>query len=108
MAALKRYSELESHGDGARPILAHYDAAHLRMAAIVAGVAAAACYALFVGLVRQAVWPTVIPVTAGLARYYYVAVHRAGIDSPLQLIARDWIILAATLAWGVSSIVLLG
>ena len=105
LAALKRYSELASYGDGARPALAGYSAAHLRLAVWASGAAALGCYALFVAVARHSLAPTLAPVAIGLARYYWLAVHGEGGDSPLWLIARDpWLLLAGA-AWAAASII---
>jgi 4-hydroxybenzoate polyprenyltransferase len=105
LAALKRYSELASHGDGARPALAGYRASHLLRAVWASGAAALGCYALFVVVARHALAPTLAPVAFGMARYYWLVVHREGGDSPLWLIARDpWLLLAAAV-WAAASII---
>jgi decaprenyl-phosphate phosphoribosyltransferase len=105
LAALKRYSELASHGDGARPALAGYRASHLRRAVWVSGAAALGCYALFVVVARHALAPTLAPVALGMARYYWLVVHREGGDSPFRLIAHDpWLLLAAAV-WVAASII---
>jgi len=105
LAALKRYSELASHGDGARPALAGYRASHLRQAVWASGAAALGCYALFVVVARHALAPTLAPVALGMARYYWLVVHREGGDSPFRLIAHDpWLLLAAAV-WVAASII---
>jgi 4-hydroxybenzoate polyprenyltransferase len=105
LAALKRYSELASHGGGARPALAGYRALDLRRAAWASGAAALGCYALFVVMARHALAPTLAPVAFGMARYYWLAVAREGGDSPLGLIARDpWLLLAGAV-WAAASII---
>ena len=107
LASLKRYSELESHGDSARPTLAWYRPLHLRWAALVSGAAALACYALFIALARKALLPTMFPVVFGMARYYWLVTRQRGGDSPLLLIARDPYLLLATLAWAGGSVIAL-
>jgi 4-hydroxybenzoate polyprenyltransferase len=105
LAALKRYSEMASHGDSARPALAGYRAWNLRGAVWASGAAALGCYALFVVVARHALAPTLAPVAFGMARYYWLVVHREGGDSPLWLIARDpWLLLAAAV-WAAASII---
>ncbi len=107
LAALKRYSELMSHGDAARPALACYRPLHLRWAALAAGAAALGCYTLFIALVRTALLPTMLPVVFGVGRYYWLVMHRSGGGSPLLLIARDPLLLLATLGWAAGSVMAL-
>ncbi len=105
LAALKRYSELASHGDGARPVLAGYRASHLRRAVWASGAAAFGCYALFVVVARHALAPSLAPVAFGMGRYYWLVVHHEGGDSPLWLITRDpWLLLAAAV-WAAASVI---
>jgi 4-hydroxybenzoate polyprenyltransferase len=107
LAALKRYSELESHGDAARPALASYRPLHLRWAALAAGAAALGCYGLFIALVRKALLPTMVPVVFGVGRYYWLVTRRSGGGSTLLLIARDPWLLLATLVWAAGSVLAL-
>lgn len=103
LAALKRYSELACCGEGARPALAGYRTSQLRWAAWASGGATLGCYALFVVVARHALALTLAPAAFGMARYYWLVVHREGGDSPLGLMARDpWLWLAAGVWAGAS------
>jgi 4-hydroxybenzoate polyprenyltransferase len=102
MATLKRYSELASHGDDARPVLSVYSAKHLRWAAWAGGAAAIGSYTLFVLFVRPFLVPTLAPVILGTVRYYWLVVHREGGDSPLTLILRDPWLMVTIVVWALS------
>jgi hypothetical protein len=71
----------------------------------VSGIAALGCYALFVVVARHALAPSLAPVALGMARYYWLVVHREGGDSPFRLIVHDpWLLLAAAV-WVAASII---
>lgn len=99
LAAWKRHAELLHHGASVRPALAHYRPSQLRTVAMIAGLAALGCYVLFIALVRPMLWPTLVPVAAGLPRYGWLALRRGGGDSPFALIVRDPLLLLATFLW---------
>jgi len=107
LASWKRYAELHNHGSAGRPVLEGYRLEHLRLVALLAGAASLICYGLFIAVVRHALWPTLVPVVAGVCRYAWLVLKRGHGDNPFTVIARDPLLAVTTLVWALSTLLLL-
>jgi decaprenyl-phosphate phosphoribosyltransferase len=106
VAGGKRWAEVqrtEAGASGRRRVLALYTRKRLRVILAVSGALALGAYcvwALEVPSVHGIPWRplTIAPVAVGLARYAML-VRSGGGDAPEDLFLKDWILLAAGVAW---------
>jgi decaprenyl-phosphate phosphoribosyltransferase len=106
VAGGKRWAEvqrIEAGAAGRRRVLALYTEQRLRVIVALSGVGALAAYcvwALELPTVNGIPWRplTIAPVAVGLARYG-MRLRSGGGEAPEDLFLRDWILLAAGVAW---------
>ena len=97
LAAMKRFQELKTHGDGARAVLGKYSLDFIRRAAEISGTLAVVFYAFFCLTSRKEFVYTIPLVVFVLISYWFVADKAGEGESPTDLILKDWQLMLAAL-----------
>jgi 4-hydroxybenzoate polyprenyltransferase len=99
LAAMKRLSELKETGTESRRVLEMYSEQLMDKFTLIAAISSLTFYSLFTLTSRPELIGTIPLVLFGVMRYWYVADHLKGGESPTDALSKDWQLLLTGAIW---------
>ena len=99
LAAMKRLSEIKETGTESRRVLEMYTPELMEKFTLIAAISSLIFYSLFTLTTRPELIATIPIVLFGIMRYWYVAEHLKGGESPTDALSRDWQLILTAIAW---------
>jgi len=99
LAAMKRLSEIKETGTESRKVLEMYSQDLMEKFTLIAAISSLTFYSLFTLTTRPELIGTIPLVLFGVMRYWYVADHLKGGESPTDALSRDWQLILTGLIW---------